>query len=352
MDSNNDNFSNKVSEDEEVQSQSNIDDGSLRKDKLEHEDNNHSINKKDDRDLNTMSPEQNQSSQAESIPSPANKSCNWSNISALKCIAVLSIIVIGSVFLIFHAMDGGLYPSGDKVAVIYVQGPIVTGNLPTESGYASSENIAESLHQASSNDNVKSIVLRINSQGGSPAASEEITREINKVQEQDIPVVISMGESATSAAYYISSSADYIVANPSTFTGAIGAMWIFQDLSEAYEEEGIDIHVAKSGELKDMGAPWRELTEDEKEYADKVVMEIFDHFISEVADGREMNESYVKNISDGRVYTGTKAKDLGLIDEIGNLYDAIEIASEMGNIEGDYQVIYTNRPTTSRFLTI
>lgn len=283
----------------------------------------------------------------ENAPGCSNKG---GRIKCLSVILALLIVIGASLAIIFYSLDGGIYSGRDKVGVIYVQGTMVTGNVPSGMGVAASEEISESLQRATADDSVKAIVLRINSPGGSPAASEEIVREISKVQDKGIPVVVSMGDSAASAAYYISASTDYIMANPSTVTGAIGVMWVFQDLSSFYEDEGIDFHVAKSGEFKDMGVPWRELTDAEKEYADRVVMELFDHFVDEVAHGRDMSRSEVKDLADGRIYTGHAAKELGLIDDFGNLYDAIEKAAELGGIENDYQVVYINRPTLSRLL--
>ena len=283
----------------------------------------------------------------ENAPGCSNKG---GRIKCLSVILALLIVIGAGLAVIFYSVDGGIYSGKDKVGVIYVQGTMVTGNVPSGMGIAASEEISESLQRATADDNVKAIVLRINSPGGSPAASEEIVREISKVQDKGIPVVVSMGDSAASAAYYISASTDYIIANPSTVTGAIGVMWVFQDLSAFYEDEGIDFHVAKSGEFKDMGVPWRELTDAEKEYADRVVMELFDHFVDEVAQGRNMSHGEVKDLADGRIYTGYAAKEHGLIDDFGNLYDAIEKAAELGGIENEYQVVYINRPTLSRLL--
>jgi protease-4 len=159
-----------------------------------------------------------------------------------------------------------------------------------------------------------------------------------------------MGDLAASAAYYISAPADYIFANPSTNTGSIGVIWTFQNLSAYNNKEGIEYYIAKSGEFKDMGSTWRGLTNDEKEYADSVVMESYEDFVNEVSKGRNMSKSDVKNLADGRVYSGTRAKELGLVDGFGNLYDAIGKAGELAGIAGEPGVVYMNRASLSRLL--
>ncbi len=265
-------------------------------------------------------------------------------------IVVLGLLMVigGSVIAIFGGFDT-LPMDSNKVAVIYVQGVMITGNLPGGLGYATSEEISKSIQDAADDKDVKAIVLRINSPGGSPAAAQEIAIEIKKAQEKK-PVVVSMGDVAASAAYYISAPADRIIANPDTLTGSIGVIWVFEDLSGFYEEEGIDFYVAKSGEFKDMGSNWRELSDDEKQYSEEVILEVFQRFVDEVAQGRNMSQSDVKDLADGRVYTGSKAIELGLVDETGNLYDAIDVAAELGGIEGEPVVSYENKPSWSRIL--
>ncbi|MFP4654687.1 MAG: signal peptide peptidase SppA [Methanohalobium sp.] len=266
-------------------------------------------------------------------------------------IFLLLITVIGASFaVIAYTFDGDLYSTNDKVAVIHVQGTIITGSIPGGIEYATSEDVSSSIRKATNRNDVKSIVLRINSPGGSPSAAEEISREIERAKDKGIPVVVSMGDVATSAAYYISAPADVIMANPSTMTGSIGVVWTFQNKSEFYNDEGIEHEVIKSGEFKDMGAPWRGLTEDEEEYANEVVQEIYSNFVDHVSGERDLNRSIVEGISDGRIYTGIRAKELGLVDKFGNLYESINLAAELGDIKGEPDVVYMNKPSTSRLL--
>lgn len=263
----------------------------------------------------------------------------------LIAVFILLFIIAGSLFMIMGGGDFGI--SADRVEVIYVQGVMLTGSIPGGFGIATSEDITKSLNDASDDEGVKAIVMRVNSPGGSPAAAEEILSAMRKI---DKPIVISMGDVAASAAYYISAPADRIIANPDTITGSIGVIWEFQNRSKFYEEDGTSFYIAKSGEMKDMGGDWRGLSEDEKRYVDQVIAESYSRFVSEVASGRNLTLSKVKDLADGRVYTGAKAKELGLVDEFGSLDDAIEVAAKMGGIEGKPQVTYANRPSLSRLL--
>lgn len=256
---------------------------------------------------------------------------------------ILLFIIAGSFYLIMGGKNFGI--SKNRVEVIYVQGVMLTGSIPTGFGIATSEDIVKSLRDASEDEGVKAIVMRINSPGGSPASAEEIVGAMKKI---DKPIVISMGDVAASAAYYISAPADRIIANPDTMTGSIGVIWEFQNRSKFYDKDGTSFYIAKSGELKDMGGDWRGLSDEEKQYVDLVIIEAYDRFIKEVADDRNLSLGKVKDLADGRIYTGAKAKELGLVDDLGSLDDAIEIAAELGGIVGKPEVGYSNSPSLSR----
>jgi protease-4 len=263
---------------------------------------------------------------------------------------LLAIILVSAAVIHNDFSIEGNLTNSQKVAVIDVQGTMVTGNIPTGLGYAASEEISENIRNAVADKDVKAIVLRINSPGGSPAAAQEIVDEIKKAQAHGVPVVVSMGDSATSAAYYIAAPANYIIANPSTVTGSIGVIWVFQNMSTDYKNNGIDYQIVKSGEMKDMGSPWKGLTGSEKEYANTVVMEVYGEFISDVSKGRNMSISNVKALADGRIYTGNRAKQLKLVDDLGDLYDAIDKAAEFGGIKGEPKVEYMDKASLSNLL--
>jgi len=263
---------------------------------------------------------------------------------------LLAIVLVSAAVLLKSFGIGGNLMTSQKVAVIYVQGTVVTGDISTGLGYAASEDISKNIRNAVADKNVKAIVLRIDSPGGSPAAAQEIVDEIKKAQVHGVPVVISMGDTAASAAYYISAPANYIIANPSTVTGSIGVIWVFQNMSASYKANGTDYQIIKSGEMKDMGSPWRGLTDAETEYANTVVMEVYDEFVSDVSKGRNISTSDVKALADGRIYTGTRAKQLKLVDDLGDLYDAIDKAAELGGIKGEPKVEYMNKASLSNLL--
>lgn len=284
---------------------------------------------------------------ASQAPPFKKKSRKWQYIAI---VGVLLLVVGSSFALMYQSLSGELYSTSDKVAVIYVQGTLLTSSVPGGLGYATSEDISANIRKATNDKAVKAIVLRINSPGGSSTAGEEVYTEVKRASDSGIPVVVSMGDVAASAAYHLSSPADLIVANPSTMTGSIGTIWTFQNTSGYYEKEGIDVYVAKSGEFKDMGGSWRGLSDDEKEYANEVVMEVYGHFIQDVADSRSMSLEEVKDLADGRIYTGQKAKELGLVDELGNFYYAVNRAAELGGIQGEPVVVYMNKPTLSSLL--
>lgn len=284
-----------------------------------------------------------------SNPSQQDKKRDWMPY-LLVALALFTVILVSIAAISFSFGLGKNIGTSEKVAVIYVQGTMLSGNFPTGLGYATSEEISENIRKAVADKGVRAIVLRINSPGGSPAAAQEIVGEIKKAQAKGIPVVVSMGDLAASAAYYISAPADYIIANPSTNTGSIGVIWIFQNMSASYKEDGVDYYISKSGELKDMGGTWRGLTDEEKEYADSVVMESYEDFITDVSEGRNMSRSDVKTLADGRIYTGARAKELGLVDDFGNLYDAIDKAAALGGITGEPKVEYMNKASLSKLL--
>ncbi|MBP1909633.1 signal peptide peptidase SppA [Methanolobus bombayensis] len=279
-------------------------------------------------------------------PVVKKKSRKWQYVA----IVLALLFVIGISFAaIYQSFNGDLYSSSDKIAVIYIEGTMVTSSVPGGFGYASSEVISDNIRKALRDENVKAIVLRINSGGGSSTAGEEVYAEVKKASDSGVPVIISMGSTAASAAYHISAPADLIVANPSTMTGSIGTIWQFQNLSEYYDKEGVEYYIVKSGEFKDMGSATRGLSDDEKEYANKVVAEVYSNFVIDVAEGRDMSVSEVKSLADGRIYTGREAKELGLVDELGNFYDALDMAGELAGID-EPTIVYMNKPTLSSLL--
>ena len=275
-------------------------------------------------------------------------------IFALLIVIMSIILIVESFFIlsqanVFSGMFSDLPAASSKVAVIYVEGELITDNVPDGMGYSSSTTIVKHLRDAEADKSIKAIVLRVNSPGGTPVAAQEIYSQVNKTS-QVKPVVISMGDIATSAAYYISAPSTKIVANPDTFTGSIGVIWTFQNRSSQNEKEGVEYFVAKSGPYKDVGATWRGLNDSEKDYVNAIIAQSYGRFVDAVANGRHMDRDEVQRLADGRVYTGQEARDLGLVDDLGGMYDAIDIAAKLGNVSGKPDVTFVNDPSLYQIL--
>jgi protease-4 len=227
----------------------------------------------------------------------------------LAAVLLVAIIVIGTVTVY------SLYSRERNIVVIPVEGDLYTGN-----GESGSEHIGQELISAADDVLVEAIVLRVNSPGGTPAAAQEIVQDLQYARARK-PVVVSMGDTATSAAYYVCAYADRIYANPDTITGGLGTIWVFTDISTWLQHEGYTVTVVKSGENKDMTYPYRTLSPEEEQYAQDLVNRSFNRFITDVTAQRNISRSLVE---DARLYRGEEAKSLGLVDELGNLHAAIE----------------------------
>ena len=234
--------------------------------------------------------------------------------------------------------------SNNRIAVIHISGTMHTGDFMVGSGVAGSDSIARHIRAAADNNNVKAIVLRIDSGGGTAAAAQEINIEIQRARDMGIPVVTSMGSTAASAAYYVASQTDYIFASPATLTGSIGVIGRHVDNSLIYEENGIVITVFRSGEFKDMGASYRPLTDAERAYWQHIIDTSFNTFVNDVAQGRNMTREEVLLLADGRVFLGEDALNNGLIDGFGNLYTAVDKAAELAGIS-NFTLYFPDRVT-------
>jgi protease-4 len=227
--------------------------------------------------------------------------------------------------------------SANRIAVILAEGEIVDGNAE---GAISSEKFAKEIRKARKDENIKAIVLRVNSPGGSILASEVIWREMSEAKKVK-PVIVSMGEVAASGGYYISAPADTIVAQPNTITGSIGIFGILFNVQELVNDKlGVTTDVVSTGELSDFGNMARPLTEVERTIIQSSVEDGYETFISRVAEGRGMHPDSVRKVASGRVWTGTQAKARGLVDVLGGLDTAIGIAAVKIKAGEDYRVVY------------
>jgi protease-4 len=250
----------------------------------------------------------------------------------LGVIVVLLIFFFSILFIIGRtAGRPSGFAFGNKIAVVEIKGVI------TESF-----DVIEEIHQYQEDEGVKAIVLRIDSPGGGVGPSQEIHREISKVKMKK-KVITSMGSVAASGGYYIACSSDLIVANPGTITGSIGVLMEFTNIEELLKKIGVKGVVVKSGEHKDIGSPFREMTPDEKKIVQEVIDNVHQQFIDAVVQGRKLDREKVVQIADGRILTGEQAKQLGLVDEMGNLQDAIDKAARMVGIAGKPNVIFPKK---------
>lgn len=230
------------------------------------------------------------------------------------------IVISGFIIAVYFLTESDTH----GVTVIRMEGTMHTGEVSNGESIGS-EVVGKELRDAADDPMVEAIVLRVDSPGGTPAAAQEIIGDLEYAKARK-PVVVSMGDIATSAAYYVSAHADRIYANPDTFTAGVGVIWEFSDISGWMRNEGYNISVVKSGSKKDMGSTSRPMTEDEEAYARKIVDDSFETFIADVTSQRVIARS---DIDDGRVIRGADAVRLNIVDELGNLNDAIDGAKKM-----------------------
>ena len=224
-------------------------------------------------------------------------------------------------------------PPAGKIVVIPLSGTITTGDSSLFSGSTITPGLVRDyLTKAERDRAVKAIVFHIESPGGEIAPCQEILWEIERVKETN-PIVVSMGGTAASGGYYISTKADKIVALPTTMTGSIGVIYQVTNIEGLLEKLGIQIEIFKGGKYKDMYWGFRELTPEEEEIMQGMVDEYYEQFIDVVAEGRGLSREEVRNLATGQIYTGTEAKELGLVDELGGLDTAINLAVELAGIE-------------------
>ena len=223
----------------------------------------------------------------------------------------------------------------EKVAVIYAQGEIQSGE--GSETVIGSERISKAIRKARKDEKVKAIVLRVNSPGGSALASDVIWREM-KLANEEKPVVVSMGDVAASGGYYIACASDKIYASPNTITGSIGVFGIMPNTEELMTDKiGITFDNVKTNKFADLGSVNRPLTQEEYDIIQKGVVDVYNTFISKVAEGRDMSQENVDDIGQGRVWSGTNALDINLIDEYGGLEAAVAGAAELAELE-DYRI--------------
>ena len=253
---------------------------------------------------------------------------------------VMALLIVGAIFIFFvivalflsrQPSRGDRFALGDKIGVIEMTGVI-----------ASATEILEDLRDFREDSAIKAIVLRIDSPGGSVAPSQEIHDAVKKTAELK-PVVVSMGSVAASGGYYIAVAAQQIVANPGTMTGSIGVLMEFSNYEELLKKIGWQNIVVKSGRFKDIGSPNRPMSDADRQLLQSMIDDVQSQFVGAVAEGRNLSLEKVKEVADGRIMTGRQALSAGLVDKLGGLETAIDLAAELAGID-DPNVVYPLAP--------
>lgn len=224
---------------------------------------------------------------------------------------------------------------GDRIGVIEITGII-----------KSSDDILRQLSDFNNDKKVKAIILRIDSPGGAVGPSQEIYSEVMKVKKNK-PVVASIATLGASGGYYIASAANKIVANPGTITGSIGVIIQFYNFQQLLTKFGIKGNTVKSGEFKDTGSPLRDMTKEERAYIQSVIDDVHNQFVEAVSVGRNLKKENIIPIADGRIITGKRAKELKLVDEMGNFNDAVNLAKRLASLEGEPKLVYAKKKKPS-----
>jgi len=247
---------------------------------------------------------------------------------------------LGLLFLVNLLLPDLDLSGEDRIALIRIEGVILDAQ----------ETLGE-LKKFGENPSVKAIVLRIDSPGGGVVPSQEIYDAVRRVRTKSNKAVIaSMGSVAASGGYYIAAATDRIVANPGTLTGSIGVIMEMANVEGLLQKIGVEGVVVKSGKYKDVGSPLRKMSDEERGLLQTVMDDVHKQFIEAVAEGRSLEVPEVQTLADGRIFTGRQAKDAKLVDELGNLDDAIQLAADVAGIEGEPRVIESRRRFSIREL--
>ena len=249
-----------------------------------------------------------------------------------SCFRVVMWIVLAGLVLLF--LINTVFPdldlsSEERIAVVRVEGVILDAQ----------QTIGE-LKRYGENPLVKAIVIRIDSPGGGVVPSQEIHDAVKRIRDKHNKLVIaSMGTVAASGGYYIAAATDRIVANPGTLTGSIGVIMELANVEGLMKKIGVESVVIKSGDHKDLGSPFRAMNGEDRHILQNVMDDVHSQFIEAVAAGRSLDIKEVRALADGRIFTGRQAKTAKLVDELGDLNDAIKLAADMGGIEGEPRVV-------------
>jgi protease-4 len=248
----------------------------------------------------------------------------------------LFLAFFGFLLLAYSAVRGESprIASGPRIGVVQVKGGIGLGD-----GGADADTILKQIKRFEQDDDMKAVVVRIDSPGGSVGPSQEIHDEVQKLAKKKT-VVCSLGNLAASGGFYVAVACPKIVSAPGTLTGSIGVISQFPNVKGLVERFNVKMETVKSGKLKDAGNPFRDMTPEDRAYWQGLIDRVYGQFLAAVAQGRGLKEADVRKIADGRVVTGADAKELGLVDALGNFYDAVELAKTEAKLSGEPHLVY------------
>jgi protease-4 len=242
---------------------------------------------------------------------------------------LIGVAVIFFITSFFTASMDGLSLLDQRIGLIRIEGVI------TDAG-----RVVDELKKYRDNHGIRAILLRIDSPGGGVVPSQEIYEEVKKIRDGgEKKVVVSMGSVAASGGYYIASASDKIIANPGTVTGSIGVIMELANVKGLFDKIGVKSVVIKAGKNKDVGSPFRDMKPGERRLLQGVIDDLHDQFIEAVSAGRGLPVDAVRRIADGRIFSGREAKKLGLVDDLGDLEDAIRVTADLAGIEGEPRVV-------------
>lgn len=266
---------------------------------------------------------------------PRRRGCVWWTIGIVVGLAALLGLCVWSFVALFDETPKlGSLGVGGNVAVIRVDG-VIAGTGSAYDGYVTPDDFMDQLDRAEEDSSVKAIVLRVDSPGGTVAASEEIAAYVKACPK---PVIVSVGDVGASGAYMISSQSDEIWAMPGSAVGSIGVIAEIPNVTGLLDKVGVEFNVITAGEHKGTGSPYRPMTDEERALIQGEVDDAYTQFIDIVADGRGMQRGEVEKLATGWAWNGNKAQELGLVDKIGTYSDALDSAAKRGGIKGDYDI--------------
>lgn len=264
---------------------------------------------------------------------------------ALGVGAAVLVLFVATIWLLIAVSDDGL-PGGAKVAVVEVEGVI-----GADSGRGlDTDGIVRVLGEYRDDPAVRAVVLRINSPGGVVAPTQEIFNAVRRLREAKKPVVASLGSVAASGGYYVAVAADRIYASPGTLTGSIGVVMQLANLEGLLKKVGVEYVVVKAGTYKDVGNIARAMTPEERRILQALLDDVYDQFVTAVAEGRGLDPQVVRGFAEGRIYSGRQAQGLKMVDDLGGLEEAIEAAAKMAGLPAKPRVIYPRRRFSLRGL--